>query len=45
MFNKYVAHPWHGIDPGEKTPETVTAFIEITPHDNVKYEVDKSPAF
>lgn len=45
MFNKYVAHPWHGIDPGEKTPETVTAFIEITPHDNVKYEVDKKSGF
>ncbi|MCO6459823.1 MAG: inorganic pyrophosphatase [Saprospiraceae bacterium] len=42
MFNKYLAHPWHGIDPGINIPENVTAFIEITPHDNVKYEVDKT---
>ena len=35
------AHPWHGISPGEKAPETVTAFIEIVPLDTVKYEIDK----
>lgn len=34
-------HPWHGIEPGENLPETVTAFIEIVPTDNVKYEIDK----
>lgn len=35
------AHPWHGIDPGEKLPEEVRTFIEIVPTDTVKYEVDK----
>lgn len=45
MFDKYMAHPWHGIDPGLDLPEVVTSFIEITPHDNVKYEVDKASGF
>lgn len=39
---KYKAHPWHGINPGDKTPEILTAFIEIVPADTVKYEVDKT---
>src|SRR5678810_959123 len=34
-------HPWHGIDPGAKFPEIVTAYIEIVPTDGVKYEIDK----
>ncbi len=39
--DKYKLHPWHGIEPGENFPETVTAFIEIVPTDTVKYEIDK----
>ena len=38
---KYKLHPWHGVEPGEKSPEILTAFIEIVPTDTVKYEVDK----
>src|SRR5262245_28178315 len=38
---KLQAHPWHGIDPGAKAPERVTAYIEILPTDTVKYELDK----
>ncbi|MDB5281618.1 MAG: Inorganic diphosphatase [Bacteroidota bacterium] len=38
---KYKSHPWHGIEPGDKTPEILTAFIEIVPTDTVKYEIDK----
>jgi inorganic pyrophosphatase len=38
---KLQAHPWHGIDPGPKAPERVTAYIEILPTDTVKYELDK----
>jgi inorganic pyrophosphatase len=35
------AHPWHGVHPGPKPPRLVTAYIEITPRDVVKYELDK----
>ncbi|MDQ2974080.1 MAG: inorganic pyrophosphatase [Acidobacteriota bacterium] len=37
----FQAHPWHGVSPGEKAPETVNAYIEIVPTDAVKYELDK----
>ncbi len=40
-FHQYRPHPWHGLTVGPKPPEVVTAFIEITPFDLVKYEVDK----
>ena len=36
------AHPWHGVDPGPKSPERVTAYIEIVPTDTVKWELDKA---
>jgi inorganic pyrophosphatase len=35
------AHPWHGVSPGDKAPEIVSAYIEIVPTDAVKYELDK----
>ncbi len=34
-------HPWHGLEVGPSPPEVVTAYIEITPFDDVKYEIDK----
>jgi inorganic pyrophosphatase len=34
-------HPWHGLDAGPDPPGIVNAFIEITPFDLMKYEVDK----
>jgi inorganic pyrophosphatase len=34
-------HPWHGLDVGPRPPEVLNAFIEITPFDLMKYEVDK----
>jgi inorganic pyrophosphatase len=34
-------HPWHGLEPGPNPPEVVSAYIEITPFDPVKYEIDK----
>ncbi len=40
-FNPYKLHPWHGVQTGSKAPDIVTAFIEITPSDTVKYEIDK----
>lgn len=38
----FTAHPWHGVEIGPNAPEIVTAFIEITPSDTVKYEIDKA---
>ncbi|HZH02316.1 MAG TPA: hypothetical protein VEY30_00950, partial [Myxococcaceae bacterium] len=38
----FQAHPWHGVLPGEKAPERVTAYVEIVPTDTVKYELDKA---
>ena len=38
-------HPWHGIDIGEEAPGTVNAYIEITPFDLMKYEVDKASGY
>jgi inorganic pyrophosphatase len=38
-------HPWHGLDVGSAPPGRVDAFIEITPFDSVKYELDKHTGF
>jgi inorganic pyrophosphatase len=45
MSQRFVAHPWHGINIGEKQPEIVNAFIEIIPSDAIKYEVDKDSGY
>jgi inorganic pyrophosphatase len=34
-------HPWHGLDAGPEPPEVLNAYIEITPFDMMKYEIDK----
>lgn len=39
--SRYRPHPWHGLEVGPDPPEVVNAFIEITPFDLMKYEVDK----
>ncbi|HEY1068708.1 MAG TPA: inorganic pyrophosphatase [Pirellulales bacterium] len=36
------AHPWHGVSIGPNAPWTVTAYVELAPTDNVKFEVDKT---
>jgi len=41
-ISKYKSHPWHGVGIGSGAPDVVTAYIEITPSDTVKYEMDKS---
>jgi inorganic pyrophosphatase len=41
MNQRFVSHPWHGIELGEKAPAVVNAYIEITPADAIKYEIDK----
>lgn len=38
-------HPWHGLAVGPSPPEIVTAYVEITPYDAVKYEVDKPTGY
>jgi inorganic pyrophosphatase len=38
---KFRPHPWHGLSPGPSFPEIVHAYVEITPTDGVKYEIDK----
>lgn len=40
-FYKWRPHPWHGLDLGSESPEIVNAYIEITPFDFAKYEVEK----
>lgn len=40
-MNKFVAHPWHGISLYDQEAKVVNAFIELTPSDTVKYELNK----
>src|SRR6186997_2096431 len=44
-FHRFRPHPWHGLDPGPEAPAIVTAYVEITPFDLVKYEVDKTSGY
>jgi len=44
-FYRWRPHPWHGLSVGENAPEIVTSYIEITPFDYVKYEVDKATGY
>ncbi len=44
-FYRWRPHPWHGLETGDRSPEIVNAFIEITPFDSVKYEVDKTTGY
>lgn len=45
MGKRYQSHPWHGINIGDDAPDVVMSFIEMTPHDSVKYEIDKQSGF
>jgi inorganic pyrophosphatase len=44
-FYRWRPHPWHGLEVGPNPPAIVTAFIEITPFDSVKYELDKTTGY
>ena len=44
-FYRWRPHPWHGLEVGEDPPRLVQAYIEITPFDGVKYEIDKSTGY
>ena len=44
-FSQWRPHPWHGLDAGREPPIHVNAYIEITPFDLIKYEVDKNTGY
>jgi inorganic pyrophosphatase len=44
-FAQWRPHPWHGLDIGRDPPMHVNAYIEITPFDLIKYEVDKTSGY
>jgi inorganic pyrophosphatase len=44
-FHEWRPHPWHGLDAGRELPLFVNAYIEITPFDLIKYEVDKASGY
>ncbi|MFW6084091.1 MAG: inorganic pyrophosphatase [Gemmatimonadota bacterium] len=44
-YAEWRPHPWHGLDPGPDPPSELQVFIEITPFDLVKYEVDKETGY
>lgn len=44
-FSHWRPHPWHGLAIGPDPPGVVHAYVEITPYDLVKYEVDKETGY
>jgi len=47
-FNRWRRHPWHGLHTrrDDTSPlDTVQVYIEMTPDDVVKYELDKNSGF
>jgi len=44
-FYRWRPHPWHGLEVGPDAPSIVHAYIEITPFDTVKYEIDKQTGY
>jgi len=44
-FYRWRPHPWHGLSAGKNPPLHLQAYIEITPFDTVKYELDKETGY
>ncbi|HIE64229.1 MAG: inorganic pyrophosphatase [Nitrospira sp.] len=44
-FYRWRPHPWHGLEIGPDPPQVVHAYIEMTPFDLVKYEIDKKTGY
>jgi inorganic pyrophosphatase len=44
-FYRWRPHPWHGLETGPNPPQLVHAYIEITPFDLMKYEIDKTTGY
>ena len=43
--SQFRPHPWHGLTIGPEPPGLLYAYIEITPYDLIKYEVDKESGY
>ena len=43
--SQFRPHPWHGLPAGPEPPELLNAYIEITPFDLMKYEIDKESGY
>ena len=44
-FSRWRPHPWHGLSAGDDAPRSVNVYVEITPYDLMKYEVDKATGY
>ena len=44
-YSRWRPHPWHGLEPGADAPRIVNVYVEITPFDLMKYEVDKASGY
>jgi inorganic pyrophosphatase len=44
-FFRWRPHPWHGLETRPNPPQLVHAYIEITPFDLMKYEIDKTTGY
>lgn len=44
-YFRWRPHPWHGLSVGPDAPRVVHAYIELTPFDSVKYEIDKETGY
>jgi len=44
-FAQWRPHPWHGLETWVGGRGSVTAYIEITPFDTIKYEIDKTTGY
>jgi inorganic pyrophosphatase len=44
-FDRWRPHPWHGLGPGRDPPRLLLVYVEITPFDAVKYEIDKMTGY
>lgn len=44
-FYRWRPHPWHGLEIGSDPRKEINAYIELTPFDLVKYEIDKMTGY
>ena len=44
-FDRWRPHPWHGLGVGDNAPDVVNVYVEMTPADWVKYEIDKETGY
>lgn len=44
-FYRWRPHPWHGLEIGNDPRREINAYIELTPFDLVKYEIDKMTGY